>query len=334
MCTQYNERNDKILYFQTVSDPVFGSGYHSVFAQGRLTLGIGVPIEAYSGAIPSMENQVALAQEVECSGFAALWCRDVPLYDPSFGDVGQIFDPWVWLGYIAAQTTSIALGTGSIILPLRSPVDIAKAAASVDQLTGGRLLLGVASGDRPVEYSVYNEKFDSRDEVFRNTFDFIRSSTHRPANWDNTDVMQRTQVDLLPKSFSGDIPMLVTGNSRQSVQWIAEHASGWLMYPHQLGFQAQVIGQWTTALDELQQGWKPFAQSLYIDLTENPDTPASPIHLGIRVGRNGLVSHLTSLQEIGVNHVLFNVKFSTRPIVDVLAELREFVVPLFPVISS
>jgi len=317
-----------------MNKPVYGVGYHAVFAPECLTLGIGVPIEAYSGAIPSMKNQVTLIQEVERSGFAALWCRDVPLYDPSFGDVGQIYDPWAWLGYIAAQTSSIALGTGSIILPLRSPVDIAKAAASIDQLTEGRMLLGVASGDRPVEYSVYNENFDARDEAFRSTFDFIRTTTHRPANWHNRDVMQRTQVDLLPKSYSGDIPMLVTGNSRQSIEWIAEHAAGWLMYPRQLNFQAQLIKQWVDALEKLSQGWKPFAQSLYIDLTEHPDSPATPIHLGIRVGRNGLVSHLASLQEIGVNHVLFNMKFSTRPIIDVLAELREFVVPQFPAHST
>jgi len=269
-----------------MNNPVFGAGYHSVFAKGQLTLGIGVPIEAYAGAIPQMENQVRLAQTVERSGFAALWCRDVPLYDPSFGDVGQIYDPWVWLGYLAAQTSSIALGTASIILPLRQPVDIAKAAASIDQLTKGRLLLGVASGDRPVEYSVYNERFDARDEVFRNTLSFIRTSTHRPAHWDNKDVMQRAQVDLLPKSHSGDIPLLVTGNSRQSVEWIAENASGWLMYPRQLVYQAQVIKQWTAALQQYQLSWKPFAQSLYIDLADNPDTSASPIHLGIRVGRN------------------------------------------------
>jgi len=314
---------------QKMSKPVFGAGYHAVFAPQRLTLGISVPIEAYSGSIPSMENQVALIQEVERSGFAAVWCRDVPLYDPGFGDVGQIYDPWVWLGYIAAQTTSIALGTASIILPLRPPVDIAKAAASVDQLTHGRLLLGVASGDRPVEYSVYQEHYDSRGEAFRNTFDFIRTSTHRPSSWVNTDVIQQPRVDLLPKSFSGDIPMFVTGNSQQSVEWIAEHAAGWLMYPRQLDHQAQIIKQWADALENKSPHWKPFAQSLYIDLTDNPDTPASPIHLGLRVGRNGLLKHLESLQEIGVNHVLFNVKFSTRGIFDVLAELREFVVPQF-----
>jgi len=46
------------------------------------------------------------------------------------------------------------------------------------------------------------------------------------------------------------------------------------------------------------------------------------------------MSHLASLQEIGVNHVLFNLKFSTRPIDEVLAELGEFVVPQFPAIAA
>lgn len=66
-------------------------------------------------------------------------------------EAGQVYDPWVWLGWIAAQTSTIALATGSIILPLRHPLHTAKASASVDQLTGGRFVLGVASGDRPVE---------------------------------------------------------------------------------------------------------------------------------------------------------------------------------------
>ena len=70
----------------------------------------------------------------------------MPLRDPSFGDIGQVYDPWVYLGWIAAQTRTIALATGSIILPLRHPLHTAKASASIDQLSGGRFVLGVASG--------------------------------------------------------------------------------------------------------------------------------------------------------------------------------------------
>jgi len=312
----------------------FGRGYNAVFEQGKLTLGIGVPLEAYAGAVPTMSNPVAMAKMAESSGFAALWCRDVPLFDPNFGDVGQIYDPWVWLGFMAAHTSKIALGTSSIILPLRQRVDLAKAAASVDQLTQGRLLLGVASGDRPVEYTVYDQPFDDRDAVFRESLAFIRATTHRPEGWDNRHVEHARQVDILPKSHSGDIPILVTGNSRQSVDWIASHADGWLMYPRAIAQQATVVKQWQQAVIAAGYDWRPFSQSLYIDLVDNPDAAAQPIHLGYRVGRNGLISHLEALQDIGVNHVLFNVKFSSRSITDVLLELGEFVIPQFPALHK
>jgi alkanesulfonate monooxygenase SsuD/methylene tetrahydromethanopterin reductase-like flavin-dependent oxidoreductase (luciferase family) len=54
-----------------------------------------------------MEGQVELAWRTETLGFAALWFRDVSLRIPSFGDAGQIYDPFVYLGFIAAQTETI-----------------------------------------------------------------------------------------------------------------------------------------------------------------------------------------------------------------------------------
>lgn len=313
-----------------MSTRTFGSGFTRAFAKDNLTLGIGFPIEAYDGPVAELTHQIARAKAAETGGFAIVWCRDIPVYDPSFGDTGQIYDPWVWLGYVAAQTSKIALGTGSIILPLRTPVDVAKAACSVDQLSGGRLVFGVASGDRPVEYSVFNKPFDDRGDKFVESFDFIRDVSHRPSNWNNQQVAQANQLNVLPKSHSGDLPMLVTGNSRQSVEWIAGNADGWLMYPRPLPVQQATVSDWQTAVQAHGYAWKPFAQSLYIDLTENPDDKPTPIHLGFRLGRNPLIAHLEALRDCGVNHVLFNVKFSSRPVDDVLAELSEFVTPLFP----
>ncbi len=313
-----------------MSNRTYGRGYHTVFRENKLTLGVNFPIEAYQSPVPEMQHQVELAKQVEALGFAALWSRDVPLLDPSFGDAGQIYDPWAWLGYISAHTSNIALATGSIILPLRPPVDIAKAAASIDQLSEGRLILGVATGDRPIEYSVYETPFENRDEVFRDTVRFIQSNTHRPADWSDQYAVASRQVNLLPKCHAGDIPLLVTGNSRQSLEWIAENASGWLMYPRPITQQKTVLQQWHEALQKTNTAWKPFSQSLYIDLTEQPDSPPRPIHLGYQLGRNRLIEHLQALQQIGVNHVTFNIRFSTRPVTEVLSELAEFVVPEFP----
>jgi luciferase-type oxidoreductase len=320
---------------RSMSDPAFGRGYHSVFAKDRLTLGVNFPIESYAASpVPLMKEQMALAKRVEDAGFAALWSRDVPLLDPSFGDAGQIFDPWVWLGYVTAHTDTIALGTGAIILPLRKGVDLAKAAASVDKLSGGRLIMGVASGDRPVEYSVYKTEFETRGAAFRDTLEFIRSATTAPTDWSDQDAARSGELHILPKASAGKIPFLVTGNSRQSPDWIAENADGWLMYPRPIDQQRGVLKEWHEQLKAAEQPWKPFAQSLYIDLTVDPNEPPRPIHLGYRLGRHALLDHLRASQDIGVNHITFNIRFSSRPVEDVIDELATEVVPQFPKMTT
>lgn len=312
-----------------MNDYKFGKGFNRTFSERKLSLGLIFPIEAHESPVPAMLQQIELAQLAEQRGFAALWSRDVPLLDPAFGDAGQMYDPWVWLGYVAANTNEIAHATGSIILPLRPPVDLAKAAASADQLSEGRLIMGVATGDRPVEYSVYQADFDLRDEAFRNTFKFIKQNTHRSQGWDNQLPVRNGSLELLPKSYSEDLAMLVTGHSRQSLAWIAENADGWLMYPRPLAQQRQVLMQWQDTLEKKQQPWKPFAQSLYVDLTADANTRPSPIHLGYRLGRDPLIEHLTAHRDFGVNHIAINLRFSTRPVDEVIRELAEFVIPQF-----
>src|SRR4026208_447416 len=108
-------------------DRLMHPGFRTMFVEGRLTLGLFVPIEAYQGSIPTMRDHLIRARRAERLGVAALWVRDVPLYAPSFGDVGQIYDPGLYLGYLAKHTRRIALATGSIVLPLRHPLHVAKA---------------------------------------------------------------------------------------------------------------------------------------------------------------------------------------------------------------
>lgn len=136
-------------------------GYNSVFRFNRLSLGLVVPLEAYPhGPVPSMTRHAERVRLVEKLGFSAIWLRDVPFNVPSFGDAGQVYDPFVYLGLLAGQTERIALGVASIVMPLRHPAHVTKAAASVDVLSGGRLILGVASGDRPEEYPALNRPYN------------------------------------------------------------------------------------------------------------------------------------------------------------------------------
>src|SRR6478609_5042329 len=193
---------DASLFVSERRPPSRNPGYTRMFARGRLSLGLFFPIEAFAGDMPAMRGQVALAQHAEAAGFAALWFRDVPLRVPSFGDTGQVYDPWVWLAHVSASTSRIALATGSIVLPLRHPLHVAKAAASIDRLSGGRLVLGVASGDRPEEFPAFGLEAESRGEIFRERFELIRRvhATHFPeaaGNWG-----QMAGADIVPKPLA------------------------------------------------------------------------------------------------------------------------------------
>lgn len=310
--------------------PTANRGWQRVFQRGKLTLGIMFPIEAFERDQPTMHNQVALAQFAEKSGFTSLGFRDVPLRDPNFGDVGQVFDPWAYLGYMAAQTTEIALLTASIILPLRHPIHIAKAAASIDQLSNGRLLLGIATGDRMVEFPAFNVDFESRGAMFREEVELLKSYWSEFFPQVSSGFGHLQDADVIPKPVSSHVPLLVTGHSQQDLGWIARNADGWMSYPRSIEAQAQVVQRWRDTVEaELPGQYKPFTQSYFIDLADNPNEAPTPIHLGHRLGRNALLVHLRASKRIGVDHLILNVKYGKRMADEVLQELAEFVLPEF-----
>ena len=306
-------------------------GYNNVFKPNQLSLGVVVPIENYSqSSVPMMKHHLERVQLVERLGFKSIWVRDVPFHLPSFGDAGQTFDPFTYLGFLAGQTKEIALGTSSIALPLHHPVHIAKSAATIDLLSDGRLIMGVASGDRPTEYPAMNIDFDKRGQLFRDAFDYIRKSQADFPTLKNNHYGDLTgQMDVLPKPTSTKIPMLITGSSRQTVAWNAENGDGWMYYPRPSMQQAYTIAEWRSEIAKFHDFDKPFMQPLYVVLEKNDDFKPQPIQLGFRIGANYLIEYFKEIREIGVNHVAINLRFNSRDIDTTLEELAEKVLPHF-----
>jgi len=305
-------------------------GYNSTFNPGRLSLGLVVPLETYAhSSVPSMQNQLARIQQAEKLGFSAVWLRDVPFNVPSFGDAGQLFDPFVYLGLLAGQTEHISLGVSSIILPLRHPAHVAKAAASVDVLSGGRLILGVASGDRPDEYPALNLSHTDRGQRFRESFEYIRRMGEHAPSFSNSYGDLNGHIDMLPKPLGGKLPLMITGGSQQDTNWLAEHGDGWMLYPRNNELQAKIIADWRVRLQSAARPDQPVMQPLYIDLSDSPTEPPRPIHLGMRLGSKHLVEYLRSVEAIGVNHVAFNLRFNQASIERTLQRLADEVLPEF-----
>lgn len=303
--------------------------FSKIATKGKLTLGLVFPLEAYNGSIAKMENQEQLAKRAEELGFKALWFRDVPFNDPNFGDAGQLYDPWIYMAHIMNQTNEIALGSASIILSLRHPVHTVKSINSLQILSNERLILGVASGDRPIEYPAFNQLLDNKSELFRDSFFYIKAlqgdfPNHTSKFYGSTN----GAIDILPKYYK-KTPLLVTGHSGQSLDWIAEHSDGWLYYPRDFKTLQLVMQKWREALSKTEQDWKPFMQSLYIDITKDSKSKPTPIHLGFKSGTDYLNAHLKLLESYGVNHVILNLKYGSRPAKELIEEIGKKVIPQF-----
>lgn len=311
-------------------------GYRRMFAPDQLTIGIFLPLRFFEGDMRVLEGQADLVTDIDRRGFAAVWVRDVPLFDPGFGDAGQVFDPFTYLAYIAARTERAALATGSAIFSLRHPIDLAKMATTIDHLSGGRLVLGIASGDRPVEYPAYGLDIDARGERFAETVSYFRQlvGVGRPSI--NSPLGVMNGVDFLPKAAAGRIPLIVTGSSRQAPSWVAEHADGWLTYPQPTHTPegprrlAQNIRAWRELVPG--GGFRPHMTNEWLDLVDDPNFPRTPQRGGytLKTGRKGLIDLLGEWREAGVNHAALGIQFAARPAAEIIQELAEEVLPLFP----
>ena len=228
-----------------------------MIATDKLTMGVLFPIEAFEGPIPQMnkEEQIRLAQQAESLGFDTLWVRDVPLFDPNFRDVGQIYDPWIYMAHIATLTQSIKLGTASMVLPLRHPIHFAKAAASIDQLFPGRLHLGVASGDRAIEYPAFNKPYENRSIDFMRQMETIRTFWKDDfPHYDTSFGKMQGEADVIPKPVNKRIPMYITGHAGGiNLDWIAQNGDGWIYYPREFAYTKNIIQNWKEALKKHHQ---------------------------------------------------------------------------------
>ncbi|WP_299933804.1 LLM class oxidoreductase [uncultured Pelagimonas sp.] len=312
------------------SFPVLNRAYNTVFQPGRLTVGLVVPIENNAHqAVPKMHDHIERVQLAERLGFTSVWLRDVPFKVPSFGDAGQLFDPFVYLGALAMSTQDIALGVASIVLPLRHPAHVAKAAASVDVLSDGRLLLGVASGDRPEEFPAMGQGFDDRGARFREAMAYIGAMAEDNSVFENTLGRLPGHLDMLPKPSGPRLPMLITGGSQQSPDWVAQHGDGWMTYPRDPVTQGRVISDYRDRVARAGAGQKPVMQSLYVDVLADPNAPPRPIHMGFQSGTTYLLRYLRDIQALGVNHVALNLRFNQSNVETALDQISQEILPDF-----
>jgi probable F420-dependent oxidoreductase len=249
---------------------------------------LGGPGAADPGATAAF---VRLVEELGCESLWAVEHVVIPSrydstypYDPSGRmslDPGDdVPDPLEWLTFAAAHSSALTLGTAMLILPEHNPVVLAKRLATVDVLSGGRLLAGVGVGWLREEYAAVGVPFEGRGARADEYLAAMRALwTSWPASFAGRSV-SFDDVHLLPRPVrQTGVPIVVGGHSAASVRRAARFGDG--LYP--LGLD---LAGWASVVDQLRVecaaiGRDPAAVELTARAPSKPQTARALADLGV-----------------------------------------------------
>lgn len=174
-----------------------------------------------------------VAQAAEAAGFESLWTGEhVVLPDPQVAPSPlppwyPLLDPTVALGFIAAHTKAVKLGTGIIILPQRNPLVLAKELASVDVLSKGRLIFGLGVGYLKPEFDALGVSFEHKGA---RAIDYLKAMR---AIWSQAQpnyagrFVSFSGIQARPQPVQQPVPIVIGGRTRDAFRRTVRHANGW-----------------------------------------------------------------------------------------------------------
>ncbi|MGF3056084.1 LLM class flavin-dependent oxidoreductase [Microbacterium sp. YY-01] len=202
-----------------------------------MRFGLGVPTGTeglmYPVPFADPEQAVRLAVEAERLGFDGVWGNDHVTTQryvrAEFDEAPRFYDPYLYLSYVAASTTTLTLATAITVFAFRNPVVLAKQAATLDQLSGGRFILGVGIG----AYREEAELMDTQRTLHRGKHaeEYLQALellfTERRASYSGKYIAF-DDIESYPKPRQSPLPILSGGNAIGSRERAAKYGHGWI----------------------------------------------------------------------------------------------------------
>jgi probable F420-dependent oxidoreductase len=230
----------------------------------------------------NIRSTLSLAEEL---GYDSVWANDHVVFPGNlaahYGN--QFLDPLALLPYMAACSTNLILATSILVIPYRPPIPTAKTLASIDRLSGGRLLVGVGVGHEPEESEVlglpYNQRGRMTDEYLRI---MIELWTKEDASFKGKYYSFQDVKPLMPPVQRPYPPLTIGGSSDAAFKRIVEFGAGW----HPSGRSAEslqpgveklreVCAEHSMSLPEITVRWSP-----HVAREEETSGEVSPTSVG------------------------------------------------------
>jgi probable F420-dependent oxidoreductase len=204
---------------------------------------IGLPTDHVGQASEFVTGEAVMecARVAEDAGFDACFVTDHPAPDIKWlaGGGHHALDPFVALSFAAAATTRLRVQTHILVLPYRNPLLTAKSVLSLDVLSGGRVILGVAPGYLKPEFAALGVDFDERNELTDEAIDVMKKIwTDGELEFEGRNFRTRGTTMAPPTPQRPHPPIWVGGNSTAAIRRAAERGEGWVPFPNPPGMRA------------------------------------------------------------------------------------------------
>lgn len=195
-----------------------------------------------------------MAAAAEAAGFDAVYVTDHPAADEQWLEGGghHALEPLVGLAFAAASTTMLRLQTHVYVAAYRNPFLAAKGVATLDVLSGGRVILGVAAGYLRPEFGALGVDFDERNELLDESIEVMRRVWTEDAVAVEGRHFRARAVTMRPRPASQPHPPIwVGGNSNRAMRRAVELGQGWVPFPNPVVAARATKTPSITSMDEL-----------------------------------------------------------------------------------
>lgn len=222
----------------------------------QMGVGVQLPEIEWRASWPEYRDMALAAEAV---GFDSVWLGDHLLYDTPKGPLGP-WEAWTQLAALSAVTERVLLGPLVSPTGFRGPALLVKMASTVDEISAGRLILGLGSGWNQREFEAYDIPFDRRVSRFEEAFAIIRGLI-RDGQVDFEGEFYKAPNTVLAPPVRPDLPIMIGSSGPRTLEIAAPNMDWW--------------NEWWAAFGNVPEGLDPFIERVDRALTAVGREPSS-----------------------------------------------------------